>query len=654
MVCQFPRLIFGVGVLGVILAAPLPSAAQRPGPAAGPPSASSIPGAARDSAISLRVLVRSPNGGLVDMAIVTVRTMTGGLIGQATTDVGQAEFPGLEPGDYSVQVVAAGYQTAETQFTTSSLGSILYVDLKPSDPNSVEATGPGMPVLAPKVQKYMAKALEALRAGKPDGARSPLEDAYHLAPGHPYVNFLYGIYSAQKKDWPAAESHWKKALDAYPKYMAPLLFLSDALLRENRVEEAIPYLHRAIEIQPAAWRPHAMLAEAYLAQRDYDKVGGEADRALELGHSEASGALLLKARALLAKGDTKNGIPALQSYVRERPTDTAAQKLLDSVTAAPVPVAAPVAAPAARPTPKPPPPPAAPAAAPVSPPPLPASAWMPPDVDDKVPAVEPGVPCSLDNVLRHVSHRMTELVSNVDRFTATETLVDEHINDYGAPYDKQVRSFNYLVMIVQPRPGYLSVEELRDGDPAYSAFPDHTATLGFPALVLLFHPLESSKFEFTCEGLARTPKGLTWLVHFQQKPGEAENFRVYQTSKGDFSIPLKGRAWIAADSYQVVRLETDLVSPVPEIRLAAEHTAIEYGPVRFPKKKVSLWLPQSVEIYFDWRGLRVHRRHSYSDYVLFSVEDEQKILPPKAAQETPPPVTPPGSSPPPSQQPRPQ
>ena len=102
----------------------------------------------------------------------------------------------------------------------------------------------------------------------------------------------------------------------------------------------------------------------------------------------------------------------------------------------------------------------------------------------------------------------------------------------------------------------------------------------------------------------------------------------------------------SADSFQILRLETDLVHPLPEIRLAAEHTAIEYAPVRFPKKKISLWLPQSAEIYVDWRGLRIHRTHSFSDYVLFSVDDTQRIVVPKTAEETTPPNQQPDPSPP--------
>jgi len=43
-------------------------------------------------------------------------------------------------------------------------------------------------------------------------------------------------------------------------------------------------------------------------------------------------------------------------------------------------------------------------------------------------------------------------------------------------------------------------------------------------------------------------------------------------------VALKGRAWIDAESYQIVRLETDMIAPLPEIRLVSDRTAIEYGP----------------------------------------------------------------------------
>jgi len=69
-----------------------------------------------------------------------------------------------------------------------------------------------------------------------------------------------------------------------------------------------------------------------------------------------------------------------------------------------------------------------------------------------------------------------------------------------------------------------------------------------------------------------------------------------------FPVPLKGRAWITVDNFQIVRMEAGMVKPMPEIRLLSEHQAVEYGPVPFPKKAVTLWQPKDVEIYFDFRS----------------------------------------------------
>jgi len=42
-----------------------------------------------------------------------------------------------------------------------------------------------------------------------------------------------------------------------------------------------------------------------------------------------------------------------------------------------------------------------------------------------------------------------------------------------------------------------------------------------------------------------------------------------------------------------------------------------------------MWLPQSAEVYYDWRGKRIHRRHSFANYLLFDVDEKQHIAEPK-------------------------
>jgi hypothetical protein len=100
----------------------------------------------------------------------------------------------------------------------------------------------------------------------------------------------------------------------------------------------------------------------------------------------------------------------------------------------------------------------------------------------------------------------------------------------------------------------------------------------------------------------------------------------YRVGGDLYSLKLKGRAWITADKFQIVRIESELVNPIPQIRLAGEHQVVEYGPVPFQKRNVQLWLPQSAEIYLDFRRHRYYRKHSFDHYMLFSIDatDTQK------------------------------
>ena len=134
-----------------------------------------------------------------------------------------------------------------------------------------------------------------------------------------------------------------------------------------------------------------------------------------------------------------------------------------------------------------------------------------------------------------------------------------------------------------------------------------------------------------CEGLAHRSGGLAWQVHFRQRTDRPNTIREYRLGENGEGYPagVRGRAWIAADSLQILRLEADLVEPLPKIRLVADHTTVEYGPVYFRAGKVDMWLPQTAEFYYDWAGRRGHRIHRFTNYLLFSVSDRERISEPK-------------------------
>ena len=579
--------------------------------------------------VDVDVFVRGPNGAPVDgMVLVTLRTIKGGAYLQATAEAGHAKFQGVAPSRYTVQVIASGFEKAVQEFDAAgTVTSMVSVELRPVSNGEATTTvaSSSFPILTPKAQKALGKALEALRANKPAEARSHLDAAQHLAPNHPEVNYLFGVYWEQMGDWAQTKASFAKAIDAYPKHARALLSLGEILLHENKPVEALTYLDRAAEADPASWRTHAILADAYLRKGSAEDAIKHAERALELGHGQAALVQPLLARALAEHGDKDRAARVLQTYLQDHAGDAAAKKQLESLeaprvlntsndtAAAPAEAKPLVAAEVAASLPA-------------------ASIWLPPNVDEKVPPVEPGAVCALDEVVRKAGKQIQQFVRNVDRFTATESLVHESIDRWGLASPPERRKFDYVVSIAEVRRGLLNVEEYRHSGSSQAEFPDGVITNGLPSLILIFHPYNVGSFELTCEGLARWNGALAWQVHFRQRPDKPNTIRSYKVglSGSSYPVALKGRAWIEAGNYQVVRLETDLVSPVPEIRLAADHAAIEYGPVHFRERQVDMWLPQSAEVYYDWRGRRIHRRHSFSQYLLFSVDDKQRISTPKS------------------------
>jgi hypothetical protein len=143
---------------------------------------------------------------------------------------------------------------------------------------------------------------------------------------------------------------------------------------------------------------------------------------------------------------------------------------------------------------------------------------------------------------------------------------------------------------------------------------------GMAAFALIFHPTHLGSFDFRCEGLSELRGSPAWQVHLEERAGPAHAFQSLRIGRSLYLPRMKGRAWIATDSYAVLRIETDLVSPIPLIDLQREHQVTVYAPVEFQKRHVRLWLPESTSLYIAHRGHRYVRVHSFSQFQLFAVD----------------------------------
>jgi hypothetical protein len=381
-------------------------------------------------------------------------------------------------------------------------------------------------------------------------------------------------------------------------------------------------LERAILADADNWLPHDLLADTYLREKDYGKARDEANVAIAKGNNIASPAQLVLGQALLGLRRDEEGIQALHSFLEQSPKSPLADQVRalisdinetnsNGTAASSLTVPARVA-------------PAVDSLEALEAPILPIKPWAPPAVDDVKPPVATGVDCPADQVMEESGKRMLELVHDLSRFAAVEDLFHQPLDPYGMPIRTDKRKYDYVAQISERGAGLVAIDEFRTAKLTLDDYPDQISSTGFVTLALVFHPGMRDDFVMQCEGLADWRGQATWLVHFKQRKDRPNRMHSYKVGAQVFPVDIKGRAWISANKFQIIRIEADLVRPMPEIRLVSEHQAVEYGPVPFPRKNTVLWLPKTAEIYFDFRKHRYYRRHSFDNYMLFSVEADEK------------------------------
>lgn len=585
---------------------------------------------------SVTVIVADENGAnLGQQALVKLYSeMTSTNVWGTTQDRSQIIFDQVPLADYEVEVSAAGFETTTKDLNVMTAQAYqLIVRLKRDDAGAVTNPIPGQ-LLAPKARKEVEKGIVALNSGKLSDAQKHFEVAYKLAPANADLDYLLGFLFMQKKDTDSAQTYLAKAISLDPHHLRALTAMGQLKMEQKEYPAAAAALEQAVTIDPGAWIGHWLLAEAYLQTKTFDKAQEEADLALEKGKGAAVRAEVIKGEALAFVGRSDDARKAFEAFLRDAPKDPIAPSVremvahLDETTTARSDEVGSATSEAV----------------------LPAFAsevaasrsnsrhtetkvtvplWRPPSVDDEKPVIASGEACPAQQVIAGASKRATELVDNVGRIDAIENVLHEELDDLGSPVVRETRKFDYVVAISEMQSQRLVIDEYRSGLGDKADFPGNIATRGLHGIAMVFHPLLRDDFQMTCEGLGDWNGQATWLVYFRQRADRPSRLMSYKFTDAEYSIPLKGRAWIAAGTFQIVHLEADLVNPMPNIQLVSQHQSVDYGTTHFTAKNTTLWLPKSAELYFDFRHHRYYRRHTFENYKLFSVGASQKIGQPK-------------------------
>jgi len=531
-----------------------------------------------------------------------------------TSDDSQLLFCGVEFGKYDLEASAVGYLAERKDLEiTPTLQSPQTEIILHKDPSAVDLSDSDASIPS-SVRKDATRAVLALKSANYKEAEKRLDKVYKVAPSSAHANFLYGYLFVQLNDLEKAEGYLSRAAALDPRRVQTLSLLGRVQLQLNEEDQAQKTLEQAVVDDSNYWIAHNLLADAYLRHKQYEKAREQAQLAINEGQAADNGAQLVLGQALANLGHDQEGIQALKTFLQTNPNNSAAPGVRDLIAKLEKRDSNPGGSLELTTTSD-----LALAASAVS---LPESTWGPPGVDDAKPPVAPGVPCPYQEILDATGERVKQLVDNIAKFAAVEDMVHQQLDKTGNPISRETRKFNYVASIKDDPPGSLDVEEYRDLRYGIADLPDHIVTTGFVTLALIFLPDVRVNFAMSCEGLGNWHGQTAWLMHFQQRDDKPSHFADYVTGGRRYPMKLKGRAWIASDNLQIVRIESDLVSPLP--RFTVSHQIAEYGPVHFNKVNADLWLPQHVDIFMEMNRHYYHRQHSFDHFMLFAVDSEDK------------------------------
>jgi len=547
--------------------------------------------------------------------------------GPAQGTAAQVQFHNVPAGDCNIEVQAQGYRTAKdrTEVTQSMTSHNQYVFIYMHS-ESESAAASARPAVVPLgLIKEMDMAMEAMQKKHEEDARKHLAKAAKISPTNPDVAYLRGMLELDHHDLPAAEQFFETAASSSRSQERVLLGLGYVQVQLNQAAAAVQTLEKALQMNTASERGHLLLANAYAQLREYPKAQEHAQRAAAFNSENAAAARTLLAQILAAQGNREGAKLEFEGVLREYPKAPSAAVARDSLAGltkttagSTAEVAGPLATVSAALLPSI-------SAATVTP-------WAPPSVDTSVPGVAPDVTCSADDIVEHTSTTTNRQLENLEKFMATEHIQHEEVNARGEVSQIRDKDFSYMVFIEHAKDGLVFLDEKRDGGTGTDSFPTSLATVGLVSLgVDVFHPGFAKALNFKCEGLGQWRGKAAWILHFEQKPNVKSFLRLWETKTKTVEIPLKGRVWVAASSYNVLHVESDLREPMKELELMRDHLAIDYGPVNFQNGRTELWLPWYADMYLELHGKRYHHNHSLSNFSLFAVDTNDKINLPKDA-----------------------
>ena len=148
----------------------------------------------------------------------------------------------------------------------------------------------------------------------------------------------------------------------------------------------------------------------------------------------------------------------------------------------------------------------------------------------------------------------------------------------------------------------------------------YVVTAGFALSCIPFSTVAQPQSRFRYLGEGKMDSRETYVLGFAQQPGEATFFTAMKgTREADVNMLTQGILWVDKNSFQIIRMRSDLLAPNKETRLDQLTTEVTLGEVQLQDVAKPLWLPSDVDVSLKIDKRKFHNVHHYTNYRRYRV-----------------------------------
>lgn len=183
---------------------------------------------------------------------------------------------------------------------------------------------------ANNAELYVGVARQLIGLERLAEARDSLEKAVKIQSAHAEAQTLLGVYFQKiANDFPSAETHFRDAIEADPKYARPQYLLGELFVSLQRLDDAYAVYGQLCKNLPDVYEGHCGLGNILLKQNKTEEAVKELKRAIEISPSNPETYRFL-GQALAKQGQKEESQAALKQYQERKDNENKLIQLLRS------------------------------------------------------------------------------------------------------------------------------------------------------------------------------------------------------------------------------------------------------------------------------------------------------------------------------------